>query len=214
MQPPMDSAEQYLSSWQTRNRQRRDELVEIEGVQVFVPRNIFSPDPTLTNSARQLILALPDRIDGPALDMGTGSGMLAIHLAKRGADVVATDSDQAALEVGKQNALANGLADNIRFIPSDLFDSVEGIYAIICANLPIVDSAWHGLSRNVESQLRKFFSQLPNFLLPNGRCLLAFASFGDEAMLGRLIAEQSLPWRRTAENRFGVTWSVYEFGKR
>ncbi len=210
----MKSVEQYLISWQTRNGQRLDEYIDLEGVRVFVPRNIFSPDPTLTNSTRQLIRALPDRLDGSALDMGTGSGILAIHLAMRGANVVATDSDLATLAVGQENSLANGFAERIRFIQSDLFDSVEGCYSLVVANLPIVDSAWQGLSRNVETQMRKFFSQLPDFLLPNGRCLLAFASFGDEAMLSRLLEDQALPWCRNDENRFGVTWSIYEIYRR
>jgi len=214
MQPSKSQADQYLTEWWARNEQRVDEYVEVEGVRVFVPRGVFSPEPNLTNSSRQLVLALPDRLDGRALDVGTGCGIIAIHLAKRGADVTATDYDPNTLPVANQNAIANGIAHKIKVMESDLLESVTGHYSLVVANLPIVDVAWHGLVRNVEAQMQKFFTKLPDVLSQSGRCLFAFASFGDEIMLNRLLAEQPLSWRRSDESRFGVTWSVYELSRR
>jgi len=59
MQPSTTKADQYLRDRQSRNEERADEYLEVEGVRVFVPRGVFSPNLTLTNSSRQLILPLP-----------------------------------------------------------------------------------------------------------------------------------------------------------
>ena len=69
-------------------------------------------------------------------DLGTGSGILAIAAAKLGARrVVAIDNDGQAIEVAKENALANGVASKIDFAVADFatFHPVEA--SILTANL-------------------------------------------------------------------------------
>jgi release factor glutamine methyltransferase len=58
------------------------------------------------------------------LDVGTGSGCIAVTIAKREkrARVVAVDISEAALAVARQNAERHGVADRIEFIQADLFD--------------------------------------------------------------------------------------------
>jgi release factor glutamine methyltransferase len=55
-------------------------------------------------------------------DVGTGSGCIAIALAKElpDAKIVATDISSAALEVAKRNAVRHGVAQRLRFIETDL----------------------------------------------------------------------------------------------
>ena len=57
-------------------------------------------------------------------DVGTGSGCLAVALAKElpGARVVATDISAAALEVARRNALRHGVGERVRFVRADLLD--------------------------------------------------------------------------------------------
>jgi release factor glutamine methyltransferase len=59
------------------------------------------------------------------LELGTGSGCIAVSLAKRlsSADIVATDISQAALDVAEANARKNTVGDSISFFNSDLFSS-------------------------------------------------------------------------------------------
>jgi methylase of polypeptide subunit release factors len=68
------------------------------------------------------------------LDLGTGTGILAIALAKVGIDVVATDISAAAIRNARENAVRNG----VRFecCQSDLLDSVEGRFDLIAFNPP------------------------------------------------------------------------------
>jgi len=87
------------------------------------------------------------------LDVGTGSGILAIASAKLGArEVVATDIDDAALDAAQENATRNGCIDFIRFVKSDLLRQVSGQFDIVLSNLltPLIkDLAWQIKSRQV-----------------------------------------------------------------
>jgi release factor glutamine methyltransferase len=60
-------------------------------------------------------------------DVGTGSGCLAVALAKElpGARVVATDISAAALEVARRNALRHGVGERVRFVRADLLDLLD-----------------------------------------------------------------------------------------
>lgn len=70
------------------------------------------------------------------LDLGTGSGILAIAASKLGArKVIAIDNDPVAIEVAKQNSTDNGVAANIDFMVKD-FSDLEPVYAdLLVANL-------------------------------------------------------------------------------
>jgi len=69
------------------------------------------------------------------LDVGTGSGILAIYAAYLGADsIVAIDIDQEALKVAKRNLCINGVKDRVNLICGST-DSIRSKYDMICANL-------------------------------------------------------------------------------
>jgi release factor glutamine methyltransferase len=75
------------------------------------------------------------------LDIGTGSGILAVTLALHypHATVTATDISSAALAVARLNADTHGVASRIRFLESDLLDVVRGeSFHLIVSNPPYV----------------------------------------------------------------------------
>lgn len=76
------------------------------------------------------------------LDVGTGSGCLAVTLACEfsHAQVVATDLSVAALQVARLNAAAHGVADRIAFHAGDLYEPVaHEIFDVIVSNPPYVE---------------------------------------------------------------------------
>ena len=77
------------------------------------------------------------------LDIGTGSGAIALALAREIPDarVTATDVSAAALEVAKSNARALGLEDRVSFILGDLFENVSGTFDLIASNPPYIGAA-------------------------------------------------------------------------
>jgi release factor glutamine methyltransferase len=75
-------------------------------------------------------------------DIGTGSGCIAVALAKDlpGAQIVATDISPAALEVARRNAERAGFADGIRFTLSNLLDEIplSQRFHLIASNPPYI----------------------------------------------------------------------------
>lgn len=87
-------------------------------------------------SANGLFYARPIRI-APAervIDIGTGSGVLAIAAAKCGAKVGATDIDGRAVAAARHNARLNGVEIEVR--EGNLFGDFAGPFDVILANLP------------------------------------------------------------------------------
>ncbi len=87
------------------------------------------------------------------LDMGTGSGVIGILLAKNGAgSVLCADISPGALAVARKNARAFGLQTDIEFMASNLFSAIKKgrTFDLICANLPYVAlHEWEGLMTEV-----------------------------------------------------------------
>lgn len=79
------------------------------------------------------------------LDVGTGSGAIAVALAheRTGIRVVATDRSAAAIGVARGNAARHGVADRVFFAVMDLFDALapEPLFDIIVSNPPYVSDA-------------------------------------------------------------------------
>ncbi len=77
------------------------------------------------------------------LDIGTGSGAIAIALAANqpSAEIIATDISPTALALASNNAVHLGFSDRIRFLESDLFsalDTDEGEFDAIVSNPPYI----------------------------------------------------------------------------
>jgi release factor glutamine methyltransferase len=74
------------------------------------------------------------------LDVGTGSGCLAVSLAHElpGAAVVATDVSGAALELAARNAARHGVVDRIRFQRTSLLEDLVGPFTLVVSNPPYI----------------------------------------------------------------------------
>ncbi len=74
------------------------------------------------------------------VDVGTGSGVLAVCIAKHlaTARVIATDTSAAALEVARGNAARHGVADRIEFLEGNLIEPVDAPVDVVVSNPPYV----------------------------------------------------------------------------
>ena len=74
------------------------------------------------------------------LELGTGSGAIAIALACQGPHlrVTAVDISSEALKVAEENAQRVEVGNQVGFVESDLFNEVSGTYSVICSNPPYI----------------------------------------------------------------------------
>ncbi len=76
-------------------------------------------------------------------DVGTGSGIIAVTLAKKMPHlrVVATDASDAALQVAHHNTERHHVHDQIRLVQTYLLEGIPGPLDLVCANLPYIPTA-------------------------------------------------------------------------
>ena len=117
-------------------------------VELFVSDDVFTPRPEtglLVNVAMYALVCMGlSKKSSQVLDMGTGSGNIAISLTKlnKGCKLVSLDVKKEALEIAKSNASLNGVLDRIQFVKSDLFKGLPKkfmqAFDVIVSNPPYV----------------------------------------------------------------------------
>lgn len=121
---------------------------EFWGLDFIVTPSVLIPRPE-TEHIVEVVLEIArgaeyhDQPSRPKLvDVGTGSGAIAVALAKElpRADVLAVDVSMEALEIAKANAARLQLSNRVRFQPSDVLDSVarDGSFDFVVSNPPYV----------------------------------------------------------------------------
>lgn len=115
-----------------------------EKYQNTADRTVLQIDPgaafgTGTHATTSLCLGLLDRAassEKKVLDIGCGSGILAIAGVLLGADsAVGVDIDAQSVKTARENAEINAVTDKTEFLVGDLAEKVSGRYEIVCANI-------------------------------------------------------------------------------
>jgi SAM-dependent methyltransferase len=131
-----------------------------------------------------------------AFDIGTGTGVLAALLAKRGVRrVVATDTDPRALACAKENAARLGVATQVELVAADMFP--EGRAPLVVCNPPWVPAPVNAaIERAVydpdSAMLRAFLAGLAAHLAPGGEGWLILSDFAEH--LGLRTRDELLAW--------------------
>lgn len=216
----LNLTDHYVNWWDEKNNGRTEVSVfqTLDGLELRVSQNTFSPDHKLTYSPYIIAKHLPKRLERRSvLDLGCGCGILAIASAMRGAKkVLAVDINSSAIEDTKHNIqkLVDSKTINDKVITaheSDLFSKVTGKFDIILANLPIAPKAeyWKGLNDSPEHIVERCIAEAKNFLKIDGRIIFAWASFGPEEVIPGLLDHEGYSFKRYAEETFGTTWYAY-----
>src|SRR5437773_2173510 len=95
-----------------------------------------------TEELVQLVESKIENRKSKILDVGTGSGVIALSLALKLPDarVHATDISESALALARENSERLGLTDRIQFIKTNLLEDLDETFDVIVANLPYVSS--------------------------------------------------------------------------
>jgi release factor glutamine methyltransferase len=153
--PTLDPAEQARVEGLVARRQAGEPLQYLEGrvpfgpIEVRVDRRALIPRPETEQLWEQAAAALGEAGPGtPIVDLGTGSGVLALALKHTfpAAPVYATDLSAEALDLARENAAANGL--EVAFLLGDLFaplpPGLRGRVELVVANPPYLSEAEWG----------------------------------------------------------------------
>jgi release factor glutamine methyltransferase len=116
---------------------------EFYGLMLEVTPAVLIPRPETERLVEQVILWATQFHDGRTLrvvDVGTGSGAIAIALATHvaGVHVTAVDVSAEALEAARRNAARHECESRITFVQSDLLHGVHGQYDAVVSNPPYV----------------------------------------------------------------------------
>jgi len=138
-----------------RRREAHEPVAYIRGRRAFrtleleVTPDVLIPRPeteSLVDVALEVLAAVPaGRGEPRALDIGTGSGCIALALAAEDpfVSVTATDLSAAAVELARRNAARHGLGGRVRLLCGDLFAPLpaEARFDLIVSNPPYVPAA-------------------------------------------------------------------------
>ena len=114
---------------------------EFWGLSFEVTRDVLIPRPETELIVEEALAAFGGgRPPATVIDVCTGSGCLAVTLAREfgGADVIATDISDAALDVARRNAERHGMSGRIDFRNADLLDGIAVRADLVVSNPPYV----------------------------------------------------------------------------
>jgi release factor glutamine methyltransferase len=206
----------YLDA--VRRRARGDPLpyilgrAEFFGLELVVTPDVLIPRPETELLVEHALEDLTTRTladSRPAVvDVGTGSGCIAIALAVTFAalHVTALDIDAGALSVARNNAVRHGVEDRVRCVRGDLLRPVAGPIDLILSNPPyIAEGEWAHLPASVRREprlallagseglatVRRLLDQASSRLAPGGLLLVEIGSEQGDAV--RALARTAFP---------------------
>jgi len=166
------------------------------GARIHPHYGVFSP---VRGEYVELVAQAPLPSVELAFDIGTGSGVLAAVLARRGvAHVVATDQDERALACARDNLARLGLAGQIEVVQADLFP--QGRAPLVVCNPPWIparpsSTIEHAVYDPDSRMLRGFLNGLTAHLTPGGEGWLILSDLAEhlglrtrEELLGMIVA--------------------------
>jgi release factor glutamine methyltransferase len=208
-------------------RARREPVAQIVGHREFwgldfeVTRDVLVPRPETELIVEEALAFARERRLTHIIDVGTGSGCIAIAIASELPDarITATDASLPAIEVARRNASAHGVQSRIDFHLGDVLSDVDGPAELIVSNPPYVPEAMaahlqpevvqyepHAALFGGETGLEvlaALFQQAPPRLAAGGRLIVEFG-FGQQEDVERLASATG--WRivRTREDLQGI----------
>lgn len=181
---------------------------EFMGLTFDVSPAVLIPRPETEHLVESVLETVTTQATVRCLDLGTGSGAIAVSLAYflDCSEITAVDISTKALAVAKKNAKRQGVADRISFIESDLYENIssdEGFDCIVSNPPYIPEDNRVMLQREIREHepaialfggkdgydcYRRIIEKAPDYLKPGG---FLFLEAGDNQ------AEQLAEWMRT-----------------
>ncbi|MCJ7450610.1 MAG: methyltransferase [Candidatus Nanohaloarchaeota archaeon QJJ-9] len=174
-----------------------------------MPEEVYEPREDSFLAAK--VLEEEDLEGKKVLDLGTGTGILAIIASRNGGKVLAADKNPEAVKYAKSNAERNGIELKVK--KSNLFGSLDDKFDLIVFNAPYLpgdgrydkmeDLSWKGGEKGNELILNTI-EKAKEYLNEKGRLLLVQSSrtgrketmekLEEEGFETRIVREKKVPW--------------------
>src|SRR5262245_20716317 len=178
---------------------RRSTLtVRADGFRLTVRPTVFHPGYFVASEYFSRFVTQLNLRDLNVLDVGTGTGIIALSAARAGAaSVVAVDINPNAALSARENAAAHGYGDRMAVVCGDLLSALSPLpqFDVILSNPPffpeepidVADRAWH--AGPGYRDIKALFEQARIRLAPGGRFYLLLSSDSDLGLIGALIEQ-------------------------
>jgi release factor glutamine methyltransferase len=186
---------------------RRTRKVRMGDLKLLVPPSVFHPGIFVTSKIFANYLRCRDFRDKAVVEVGTGTGVLALSAARAGArKVLALDINPNAAAAATQNAATNGLAAIVEARTSNLFAAVarDELFDVIISSPPsfggeprdMSDRAWH--AGEGYQDIHPLFRQAYQHLNPSGEMFLLLSSDTNIRLIESLAREAGFDWTLVA----------------
>jgi release factor glutamine methyltransferase len=174
----------------------------------MITPDVLVPRPDTEELVDAVLEWAKDKDEGLRIvDVGTGSGIIAVSLAHKlpSAHITAIDVSEPAVEIARANALRHGVANRMDFLASNLLDAVEGPFDVITANLPYIEqptladnpvAKWEPIvaldgGSDGLVLIRQMLAQAPSRLAPGGAVFLEIGY--DQGESGAALCQSAFP---------------------
>jgi release factor glutamine methyltransferase len=194
------------------------------GFRLTVRPTVFHPRYFISSECFAEFIGLLDLSGKCVVDVGTGSGILALAAARAGAEsVTAADINPNAALTAAENARANGVGDRITAVCSDLLSAVapRPLFDVILSSPPkhagkprnLADRGWHAGSNYRD--ITALFEQSRERLKPGGRLYIMLSSDSDLDLFATLIDRAGFHARLAHERSIFIeSLIIYELSAR
>ncbi|MVM30917.1 methyltransferase [Spirosoma sp. HMF4905] len=189
----------------------KERKIALAGLEIKVPPGVFHP--TLFSSTKLLLEFVNSQpvLGLKVLELGAGSGLLAVDMARNGALVTASDINPIACATVRENARINDVVVNV--VHSDLFDQfVDQLFDLILINPPYypktpktdAEKAW--FCGDDYEYFKKLFSQLAHFLSKTGYAMMILSEDCNLKKIHQLATEKGYKWQSFSTIKKNGEW--------
>lgn len=184
---------------------------------IIVENGVFTPNPEITYSTSMILENIPSLSGMRVIDIGTGTGVIAIESALWGAkEVIATDISDIALENATTNIKKNNVDNTVKVVKTSLLNGIEGKFDFIFANMPILDEVWASGNIEVESIIESLLVSAKSKLNEGGKIYIPWGSFAEKEKikLEELLSVNRYQFELHKKDILGYTWYLYIVSKK
>ncbi|HEX2212624.1 MAG TPA: 50S ribosomal protein L11 methyltransferase [Mycobacterium sp.] len=202
---------------------KRTRTVTVGDLNLLVPPSVFHPGIFITSRIFAAFLRSLDLTGKSVVEIGTGSGVLALSAARAGArSVLALDINPAAVSAADGNAARNDLSAIVSARVSDLLSALaaDETFDVIISSPPsfsgeprdMADRAWH--AGPCYRDIVTLFDQAHEHLATGGAMYLLLSSDTDLALMEQLARTAGFDWREVVRHSIWVeAFIIYRLAK-